>query len=77
MVLKKPIFDQKGGQNFKKSKKVPLDILEIHVASKFGPILMKIGACRCCDNKQMTDISYRELNSQNSIKPSNTLNNSP
>ena len=38
MVLKKSIFDQKGGQKFKKSKKVPLDILEIHVVSKFGPI---------------------------------------
>ena len=35
-------------QNFKKSKKVPLDILEIHVVSKFGPIPMKIAACRCC-----------------------------
>ena len=30
-------------QNFKKSKKVPLDISEIHV-SKFGPIPMKIVA---------------------------------
>ena len=62
--LKKPIFDQKGGQiqNFKKSKKVPLDILEIHVVSKFGPIPMKIAACRCCDertnNEQTTDIPY-------------------
>ena len=40
--LKKPIFDQKGGQNFENSKKVPLDISEIHVVSKFGPIPMKI-----------------------------------
>ena len=46
MVLKKCIFDQKGGKNknFEKSKEVPLDILEIHVVSKFGPIWMKIAA---------------------------------
>ena len=31
-------------QNFEKSKKVPLDISEIHVVSKFGPIPMKIVA---------------------------------
>ena len=52
---KKPIFDQKGGSKFKKSKKVPLDILEIHVVSKFGPIPMKIAACRCCDEQQTND----------------------
>ena len=34
-------IDQKGSQNF---KKVPLDILEINVVSKFGPIPMKIAA---------------------------------
>ena len=46
MVLKKPIFDQKGVeiQNFETSKKVPLDIIEIHVVSKFGPIPRKIVA---------------------------------
>ena len=44
--LKSPFLTQKGvkNQNFKKSKKVPLDILEIHVVSKFGPIPMKIAA---------------------------------
>ena len=31
-------------QNFEKSKKVSLDISEIHVVSKFGPIPMKIVA---------------------------------
>ena len=31
-------------QNFENSKKVPLDILEIHVVSKFGPIRIKIAA---------------------------------
>ena len=50
--LKKTIFDQKGGQNSKKSKKVPLDILEIHVVSKFDPILMKIVACSSLEHKQ-------------------------
>ena len=51
--LKKPIFDQKGGRNlkFQKIQKVPLDILEIHVVSEFGPIPMKIAACRCCDRR--------------------------
>ena len=29
---------------FKNSEKVPLDILEIHVVSKFGPIRIKIAA---------------------------------
>ena len=45
--LKKSQFlTQKGVkiQNFKNSKKVPLDISEIHVVSKFGPIWMKIAA---------------------------------
>ena len=39
-VLKISIFDQKGGQKskFRKIQKIPLDILEIHVVSKFGPI---------------------------------------
>ena len=31
-------------RNFEKLKKVPLDIFEIHVVSKFGPISIKIGA---------------------------------
>ena len=31
-------------QNFENSKKVPLDIIEIHVVSKFGPIRIKIAA---------------------------------
>ena len=46
MVLKKPIFDQNGLQKskFQKIKKVPLDILEIHAVSKFGPIWIKIAA---------------------------------
>ena len=47
MVLKKAYFWPKWGvknQNFKKSKKVPLDILEIHVVPKFGPIRIKIAA---------------------------------
>ena len=52
MALKKLIFDQKEGQNFKKSKKLPLDILEIHVSSKFGPMPIKIAACRCCYERQ-------------------------
>ena len=41
-----PIFGENGVkiQNFEKSKKAPLDILEIHVVSKFGPIPMKIMA---------------------------------
>ena len=61
MVLKKSLFLTKMGvkiQNFKKSKKVPLDILEIHFVSKFGPIPMKIATCRCCDeqtNERMND----------------------
>ena len=44
--LKSPFLTKKGvkNQNFKKSKKVPLDILEIHGVSKFGPIPMKIAA---------------------------------
>ena len=48
--LKNAFLTKKGvkNQNFKKSKKVPLDNLEIHVVSKFGPIQMKIAACRCC-----------------------------
>ena len=43
----KNVFSAKNGvknQNFKNSKKVPLDILEIHVVSKFGPIRIKIAA---------------------------------
>ena len=66
----KSLFLTKRGvkiQNFKKSKKVPLDILEIHVVSKFGPIPIKIAACRCCyeqqtnnkrTNERTTEISY-------------------
>ena len=45
MVQKNSILTKKGVkiQNFENSKKVPLDISEIHV-SKFGPIPMKIVA---------------------------------
>ena len=43
---------KKGGQNFKKSKKVPLDILEIHVVSKFGPIRIKIATGSLSEHKQ-------------------------
>ena len=44
--LKSLLLTKKGVkiQNFKKSKKVPLDILEIHVVFKFGLIPMKIMA---------------------------------
>ena len=63
-------------QNFKKSKKVPLEILEIHVVSKFGPIPIKIATCRCVMNNklQTSHTPYRKLYLQNSIKPSTTLN---
>ena len=39
-------FQRKWDQilNFENSKKVSLDILEIHVVSKFGPIWIKIAA---------------------------------
>ena len=73
---KKVHFSPERGSKFKKSKKVPLDILEIHVVSKFGPIPMKIAACRCCDERQTSHTPYREVNLQNSIKPSTALNNS-
>ena len=55
--LKNAFLTKKGvkNQNFEKSKKVPLDILEIHVVSKFGPIPMKIAACRCCDEQRTND----------------------
>ena len=84
--LKHQFLTKKGvkNQNFKKSKKVPLDNLEIHVVSKFGPIQMKIAACRCCyirttnnNERQTSHTPYRELNLQNSIRPSTTLNDSP
>ena len=42
-ALKNAFFGAKI-QNFENSKKVPLDILEIHVLSKFGPIRIKIAA---------------------------------
>ena len=44
--LKNAFLTKKGvkNQNFEKSKKVPLDILEIHVVSKFGPSRLQITA---------------------------------
>ena len=49
-------------QNFENSKKVPLDILEKHVVSKFGP-----------ERRQKSHNPYRKINIQNSIRPSDTL----
>ena len=81
----KSLFLTKKGvkiQNVKKSKKVPLDISEIHVC-KFGTVPMKIGACRCCyeqrrrqqqrRQRQTSHTPYRKLNLQNPIRPSTTL----
>ena len=82
--LKSLFLTEKGtkNKNFKKFKKVPLDILEIHVLSKFGLIPMKIAACRCCYERrtmnklQTSHTPYKELNLQNSIRPSTKLNDS-
>ena len=59
-------------QNFKKSKKVPLDILEIHVVSKFCPIPMKIAAGRLSDadneiKNQKSYSSYQTVKKFNGI----------
>ena len=73
-------------QHFEDYKKVPLDILEIHVVSKFGPIPMKIASLGAVTNKQINEQTnerqtsitpYRGLYLKNSIKPSTTLNYSP
>ena len=41
-------------QNFKKSKKVPLDVSEIHVVPKFGPIPMQIATGNLSDKDHNT-----------------------
>ena len=45
-ALKNAFFGKIGEkiQNFEHSKKVTLDILEIHIVSKFGPIRIEIAA---------------------------------
>ena len=46
LALKNAFLAKNGvkNQNIENSKKVPLDILKIHVVSKFGPIRIKIAA---------------------------------
>ena len=48
-------------QNFKKSKNVPLDNLEIEFKSKFEANWMKIAACRCCDEQQQQTNNKRQI----------------
>ena len=46
-------------QNFEKSKKVSLDISEIHVVSKFGPIPMKtVAGSRNTHRQQQRTFQY-------------------
>ena len=57
---KKAFFRPKRGSKFKiskKFKKVPLDILEIHVVFKFGPVPMKIVAGSSLEHKQTTTVT--------------------
>ena len=47
MVLEEVYFDQKGDVKIQTIQEVTsIDILKIHVVSKFGPVPMKIAACR-------------------------------
>ena len=61
--LKNAFLAKNGGkiQNFGNFKKVPLDILEIHVVSKFGPVPKKIVAGSLSEQQQQRTFQYPSI----------------